>query len=83
MALANHAEGAPGPSPSGAGDERRASLRKQPPVGVSSLPMKGERIRYQQTGEFHFLTFRADVEIVWPPDRAGRGNHPSAAISLW
>src|ERR1022692_4758068 len=25
--------------------------------GVSSLCMKGERIRYQQTGEFHFLTF--------------------------
>ena len=26
-------------------------------VGVSSECMKGERIRYQQTGEFHFLTF--------------------------
>jgi hypothetical protein len=26
-------------------------------VGVFSQIMKGERIRYQQTGEFHFLTF--------------------------
>jgi putative transposase len=26
-------------------------------IGVSSLCMKGQRIRYQQTGEFHFLTF--------------------------
>lgn len=26
-------------------------------VGVSSQNMKGARIRYQQTGEFHFLTF--------------------------
>ena len=26
-------------------------------VGVSSVGMKGERIRHQQTGEFHFLTF--------------------------
>ena len=26
-------------------------------VGVSSQCMKGARIRYQQTGEFHFLTF--------------------------
>ena len=26
-------------------------------VGVFSQCMKGERIRYQQTGEFHFLTF--------------------------
>ncbi len=26
-------------------------------VGVSSHCMKGARIRYQQTGEFHFLTF--------------------------
>ena len=26
-------------------------------VGVSSQCMKGQRIRYQQTGEFHFLTF--------------------------
>jgi len=26
-------------------------------TGVSSWCMKGERIRYQQTGEFHFLTF--------------------------
>ena len=27
------------------------------PIGVSSQCMKGRRIRYQQTGEFHFLTF--------------------------
>jgi putative transposase len=27
------------------------------PNGVFSQYMKGERIRYQQTGEFHFLTF--------------------------
>jgi putative transposase len=26
-------------------------------IGVFSRRMKGERIRYQQTGEFHFLTF--------------------------
>jgi putative transposase len=26
-------------------------------IGVSSPCMKGQRIRYQQTGEFHFLTF--------------------------
>jgi putative transposase len=26
-------------------------------IGASSQSMKGERIRYQQTGEFHFLTF--------------------------
>ena len=26
-------------------------------TGVSSCSMKGERIRYQQTGEFHSLTF--------------------------
>jgi putative transposase len=26
-------------------------------IGVSSQYMKGQRIRYQQTGEFHFLTF--------------------------
>jgi hypothetical protein len=27
------------------------------PVRVFLQRMKGERIRYQQTGEFHFLTF--------------------------
>jgi len=27
------------------------------PTGVSPSYMKGERIRFQQTGEFHFLTF--------------------------
>jgi REP element-mobilizing transposase RayT len=26
-------------------------------LGISSLCMKGERLRYQQTGNFHFLTF--------------------------
>jgi len=26
-------------------------------IGVSSWSMKGQRIRYQQTGDFHFLTF--------------------------
>ena len=26
-------------------------------IGVSLCSMKGDRIRYQQTGEFHFLTF--------------------------
>jgi putative transposase len=35
----------------------KATLPKPPPVGVFSQCMKGERIRYQQTGEFHFLTF--------------------------
>jgi len=35
-----------------------AHLTSQPiPTGVSSQCMKGERIRCQQTGEFHFLTF--------------------------
>jgi putative transposase len=29
----------------------------RPRLDVSSQGMKGERIRYQQTGEFHFLTF--------------------------
>jgi hypothetical protein len=52
----NHAEGAPGPSHLGTGDGG-AALPKPPPVRVFSLFMKGERIRYQQTGEFHFLTF--------------------------
>jgi hypothetical protein len=65
MTLPNHAEGALGSSPMGTGDESRASLPKQRPVGVSSLSMKGERIRYQQTGEFHFLTFMAVPESVY------------------
>jgi hypothetical protein len=26
-------------------------------VGVSSKQMKGQRIRHQETGDFHFLTF--------------------------
>ena len=52
----NHAEGAPGPSPLGTGDGS-AALPKLLPGGVFSQCMKGERIRYQQTGEFHFLTF--------------------------
>ena len=34
-----------------------ATLPKPASVGVFSQCMKGERIRYQQTGEFHFLTF--------------------------
>jgi len=34
-----------------------ATLPKLLLVGVSSQRMKGERIRYQQTGEFLFLTF--------------------------
>jgi len=58
MIVPNHAEGAPGPSHLGTGDERRTSVAQTGPrVGVSLLCMKGERIRYQQTGEFHFLTF--------------------------
>jgi putative transposase len=35
----------------------KATLPKPPPVGVFSLCMNGARIRYQQTGEFHLLTF--------------------------
>src|SRR5271170_2700341 len=27
-------------------------------IGVSSWSMKGQRIRYRQTGDFHFLAFR-------------------------
>jgi len=54
--LSNHAEGAPGRSQLGTG-EVSATLPKPASVGVSSQCMKGERIRYQQTGEFHFLTF--------------------------
>src|SRR5580700_10604882 len=34
-----------------------APRRPNLPVGVFSQCMKGQRIRYQQTGEFHFLTF--------------------------
>ncbi len=37
-------------------------------VGVFSRCMKGQRIRYQQTGEFHFLTFSWRVAPV-PGDR--------------
>ena len=37
--------------------EGSTSLPKPASVGVSSQCMKGERIRYQQTGEYHFLTF--------------------------
>jgi putative transposase len=49
-------EGATGPSPLGTGDGS-VTLPKPPPIRVFSLCMKGARIRYQQTGEFHFLTF--------------------------
>ena len=41
-------EGAPGPSHLGTGEVA---------TGVILHCMKGARIRYQQTGEFHFLTF--------------------------
>jgi putative transposase len=34
-----------------------APRRPNFPVGVFSQCIKGQRIRYQQTGEFHFLTF--------------------------
>ena len=39
------------------GPGREAAQPNPRPVGVFSFCMKGERIRYQQTGEFHFLTF--------------------------
>jgi hypothetical protein len=40
----------------GTGDGN-ATRPKLLPVAVSSQCTKGERIRYQQTGEFHFFTF--------------------------
>ena len=57
------AEGGPGPSHLGTGEallgEVWPQIFFQNPAqgGVTSLCMKGQRIRYQQTGEFHFLTF--------------------------
>src|ERR1700721_1922429 len=41
-----------------------APRRPNLPVGVFSPRMKGQRIRYQQTGEFHFLTFRPYLSMV-------------------
>jgi hypothetical protein len=56
MIFPNHAEGAPGPTLLGTGDGGAHPARALP-CGASSHCMKGARIRYQQTGEFHFLTF--------------------------
>ena len=56
MPLETWLAGGPGPSQLGTGDGS-AFLPKPASVGVSSFCMKGERIRYQQTEEFHFLTF--------------------------
>ena len=53
MIVPNHSDGAPGPSPLGTGDGGRILAPKL----NYSRNMKGQRIRYQQTGEFHFLTF--------------------------
>jgi putative transposase len=53
----NHAEGAPGPSLLGTGEVSSLITAAGFTVGVFSRCMKGQRIRYQQTGEFHFLTF--------------------------
>src|SRR6185312_7493133 len=49
--------GAPGPSPLGPGMIAPLSSTTPPPSGVILQCMKGKRIRHQQTGEFHFLTF--------------------------
>ncbi|MGA3082732.1 MAG: hypothetical protein ABSD44_15380, partial [Terracidiphilus sp.] len=51
----SYSETAGGPGPRTWGPGMDATLPKPPPVGVFSQCMKGERIRYQQTGEFHFL----------------------------
>jgi putative transposase len=45
------------PVPSNWGPGMEALRRPNFSVGVFSQCMKGQRIRYQQTGEFHFLTF--------------------------
>jgi putative transposase len=45
------------PVPSLWGPGIEAPLHPNFSVGVFSQCMKGQRIRYQQTGEFHFLTF--------------------------
>jgi len=49
--------GAPGPSLLGTGETGSLITAAGFVVGVFSRYMKGQRIRYQQTGEFHFLTF--------------------------
>jgi putative transposase len=54
--LSNLTEGAPGPSPLGTGDGGSITDSRFL-TGVSSPTMKTKRIRYQQTGDFHFLTF--------------------------
>jgi putative transposase len=57
-AYPNRDEGAPGPSLLGTGDGKSNNLTPNGnKIGVSSQSMKAERIRYQQTGDFHFLTF--------------------------
>jgi REP element-mobilizing transposase RayT len=48
--------GAPGPSPLGTGDGGACSANPSA-GGASSQCMKGKRVRYQEIGEFHFLTF--------------------------
>ncbi len=53
----NHAEGAPGRSLLGTGEVGSRITAAGFTVGVFSRCVKGKRIRYQQTGEFHFLTF--------------------------
>ena len=45
------------PVPGFWGPGMEAPRRPNFSVGVFSQCMKGQRIRYQQTGEFHFLTF--------------------------
>ena len=57
MTYPHHVEGGPGPSLLGTGDGGSTVLCRSFASGVSSQCMKGERIRYQQTGEFHVLTF--------------------------
>ena len=49
--------GAPGPSLLGTGETGCLITAAGFVVGVFSRYMKGQRIRYQQTGEFHFLAF--------------------------
>ncbi len=57
MIVPNHAEGAPGPSPLGTGEGVSLITANGFAIRVFLRRMKGARIRYQQTGEFHFLTF--------------------------
>ena len=49
--------GAPGPSLLGTGEAGSLIIAAEFAVGVFPRCMKGQRIRYQQTGEFHFLAF--------------------------